>query len=39
MFSEKRRYNLEIWALGLGFYLFYTVSAGVCTHFIITVNA
>jgi protein-tyrosine-phosphatase len=29
MFSEKRRYNLEIWALGLGFYLFYTPYSGL----------
>ena len=29
MLSEKRRYNLEIWALGLGFYLFYTPYSGL----------
>jgi protein-tyrosine-phosphatase len=26
---KKRRYNLEIWALGLGFYLFYTPYSGL----------
>ncbi|HEV8428030.1 MAG TPA: hypothetical protein VGQ41_09045 [Pyrinomonadaceae bacterium] len=29
MLSEKRRYSLEIWALGLGFYLFYTPYSGL----------
>ena len=29
MLTEKRRYNLEIWALGLGFYLFYTPYSGL----------
>jgi protein-tyrosine-phosphatase len=27
--SEKRRYSLQIWALGLGFYLFYTPYSGL----------
>jgi protein-tyrosine-phosphatase len=27
--SAKRRYNLEIWGLGLGFYLFYTPYSGL----------
>src|SRR5215203_1739658 len=27
--SEKRRYSLEIWALGLGFYIFYTPYSGL----------
>lgn len=29
MLNEKRRYNLEIWVLGLGFYLFYTPYSGL----------
>ena len=29
MLTEKRRYNFEIWALGLGFYLFYTPYSGL----------
>ncbi|HSD47435.1 MAG TPA: hypothetical protein VLB87_12485 [Pyrinomonadaceae bacterium] len=29
MLSEKRRYSLQIWALGLGFYLFYTPYSGL----------
>src|SRR6185436_689601 len=29
MLTEKRKYNLEIWALGLGFYLFYTPYSGL----------
>ena len=29
MLTEKRRYSLEIWALGLGFYLFYTPYSGL----------
>ena len=29
MLTEKRRYGLEIWALGLGFYLFYTPYSGL----------
>jgi hypothetical protein len=29
MLTEKRRYNLQIWALGLGFYLFYTPYSGL----------
>ncbi len=29
MLNEKRRYNLEIWALGLGFYIFYTPYSGL----------
>lgn len=29
MLTEKRRYNLEIWALGLGFFLFYTPYSGL----------
>lgn len=29
MMSEKRRYSLQIWALGLGFYLFYTPYSGL----------
>ena len=29
MLNQKRRYGLEIWALGLGFYLFYTPYSGL----------
>jgi len=29
MLTGKRRYSLEIWALGLGFYLFYTPYSGL----------
>jgi protein-tyrosine-phosphatase len=29
MLTDKRRYGLEIWALGLGFYLFYTPYSGL----------
>jgi protein-tyrosine-phosphatase len=29
MFNPQRRYNLEIWGLGLGFYLFYTPYSGL----------
>jgi protein-tyrosine-phosphatase len=29
MLSEKRRYSLQIWALGLGFYIFYTPYSGL----------
>ena len=29
MLREKRRYNLQIWGLGLGFYLFYTPYSGL----------
>ena len=29
MLTGKRRYNLEIWALGLGYYLFYTPYSGL----------
>ena len=29
MLTQKRRYGLEIWALGLGFYLFYTPYSGL----------
>jgi len=29
MLNAKRRYDLEIWALGLGFYLFYTPYSGL----------
>jgi protein-tyrosine-phosphatase len=29
MLTEKRKYNLEIWALGLGFYVFYTPYSGL----------
>lgn len=29
MLNTQRRYNLEIWALGLGFYLFYTPYSGL----------
>lgn len=29
MLNKQRRYNLEIWALGLGFYLFYTPYSGL----------
>lgn len=29
MLTTHRRYNLEIWALGLGFYLFYTPYSGL----------
>jgi protein-tyrosine-phosphatase len=29
MLTQKRRYNLEIWALGLGFYIFYTPYSGL----------
>src|SRR6185369_12446 len=29
MLSEKRRYNLAIWSLGLGYYLFYTPYSGL----------
>ena len=29
MLSEKRKYGLEIWALGLGFYVFYTPYSGL----------
>jgi protein-tyrosine-phosphatase len=29
MLSEERRYSLQIWALGLGFYLFYTPYSGL----------
>lgn len=29
MLSRQRRYSLEIWALGLGFYLFYTPYSGL----------
>lgn len=29
MLTEKRKYSLEIWALGLGFYVFYTPYSGL----------
>src|SRR5215212_2325669 len=29
MLTQQRRYSLEIWALGLGFYLFYTPYSGL----------
>src|SRR5215212_8104628 len=29
MLTQKRRYTLEIWALGLGFYVFYTPYSGL----------
>ncbi|HET9479623.1 MAG TPA: hypothetical protein VFO72_09775, partial [Pyrinomonadaceae bacterium] len=29
MLTEKRRYSLQIWLLGLGFYLFYTPYSGL----------
>src|SRR5678816_3289598 len=29
MLTEKRRYNLAIWGLGLGYYLFYTPYSGL----------
>jgi protein-tyrosine-phosphatase len=29
MLTEKRRYSLQIWALGLGFYIFYTPYSGL----------
>src|SRR5829696_7841156 len=29
MLTEKRRYSLEIWLLGLGFYIFYTPYSGL----------
>ena len=29
MLTEKRRYNLQIWALGFGFYFFYTPYSGL----------
>src|SRR5215204_3158621 len=29
MLTQKRRYGLEIWALGLGFYIFYTPYSGL----------
>ena len=29
MLTDKRRYGLGIWALGLGFYLFYTPYSGL----------
>jgi hypothetical protein len=29
MLNEKRKYSLEIWALGLGFYVFYTPYSGL----------
>ena len=29
MLTEKRRYGLEIWALGFGFYFFYTPYSGL----------
>lgn len=29
MLNQKRRYSLEIWALGLGFYVFYTPYSGL----------
>jgi protein-tyrosine-phosphatase len=29
MLTDKRRYGLQIWALGLGFYLFYTPYSGL----------
>jgi protein-tyrosine-phosphatase len=40
MLTEKRRYNLQIWALGFGFFFFYTpysgltkaLSSGLLTH-------
>ena len=29
MLTEKRRYSLQIWALGLGYYLAYTPYSGL----------